>query len=704
MAEVNEKTSQRLGLFGSKRVVPQNDESALRQLLEALGIVDYELEDNDMLSPEEQLTGILRPRGIMMRDIQLRGDWWKECIGPLLGYTKDGRLIALMPTKTGLGYQYREQDGTIRKVGHREMEKELKPKAITFTKALPLTPLRVKDLLRFTWSVISGPNALLMVVCALVVVLLGMFTPMANKLIFDTVIPTGDASGLLPITGLLIGATISTLLLTLTRNLYIIRIRNIAEMHVQNAIMARTFLLSPTFFSKNPSGELSEKLNNVSTLATLLNEAMVGALLNAVLSVIYLIQVNIYGGKLFWPAVAVVVLQYGALLLNYRRAVYVQNNYTERAAKLSGLEYNLFAGIQKLKLTGSETRAFARWLDHYSETARFLYNPAFKSRLYPALTAFLGIGGTMFIFWSTLSNGVSTSDYIAFSSAFGMMTAAITQLQLVIPNLSQIKPLLESVKPILEEVPEMEDKAPQVEDLFGGIEVSGLSFRYQEDGPMILDDLSLKIEPGEYVGIVGKSGCGKSTLMRLLLGFEQPLTGGIYYDNYDLSKVDKTSLRRKIGCCLQSGSLFTGDLFHNITITAPWATQKDAWEALRMANLDEDVRKMPMGLFTLVSEGGGGLSGGQKQRILIARALISKPDILFFDEATSALDNISQKAVSDNLDELMCTRVVIAHRLSTIRHCDRIIVLDKGKIAEEGTFEELMENKGLFYEMSLRQL
>ena len=704
MAEVNEKTSQRLGLFGSKRVVPQNDESALRQLLEALGIVDYELEDNDMLSPEEQLTGILRPRGIMMRDIQLRGDWWKECIGPLLGYTKDGRLIALMPTKIGLGYQYREQDGTIRKVGHREMEKELKPKAITFTKALPLTPLRVKDLLRFTWSVISGPNALLMVVCALVVVLLGMFTPMANKLIFDTVIPTGDASGLLPITGLLIGATISTLLLTLTRNLYIIRIRNIAEMHVQNAIMARTFLLSPTFFSKNPSGELSEKLNNVSTLATLLNEAMVGALLNAVLSVIYLIQVNIYGGKLFWPAVAVIVLQYGALLLNYRRAVYVRSNYTERAAKLSGLEYNLFAGIQKLKLTGSETRAFARWLDHYSETARFIYNPALKSRLYPALTAFLGIGGTMFIFWSTLSNGVSTSDYIAFSSAFGMMTAAITQLQLVIPNLSQIKPLLESVKPILEEVPEMEDKAPQVEDLFGGIEVSGLSFRYQEDGPMILDDLSLKIEPGEYVGIVGKSGCGKSTLIRLLLGFEQPLSGGIYYDNYDLAKVDKASLRRKIGCCLQSGSLFTGDLFHNITVTAPWATHEDAWEALRMASLEDDVRKMPMGLFTLVSEGGGGLSGGQKQRILIARALISKPDILFFDEATSALDNIAQKAVSDNLDELMCTRVVIAHRLSTIRHCDRIIVLDKGKIAEEGTFEELMENKGLFYEMSLRQL
>ena len=704
LAEVNEKTSKRLGLLDKKRAVPQDDESALRQVLEALGISDYELEDDEMLTPEEQLTGILRPRGIMMRDIRLTGEWWRECVGPLLGYAKDGRLVALTPTKTGLGYQFREQDGSISQVGRNEMANKLKPQAVTFTKALPLKPLRMKDLIRFTWSVVSGPNSLLLVACALVVVLLGMFTPMANKLIFDTVIPTGDAADLMPITGLLVGATIGTLLLTLTRNLYIIRIQHIVELHVQNAIMARTFLLSPTFFSKNPSGELTAKIQNVSTLCSLINENIVGALLSAILSVIYLVQVYIYGGKLLWPALAIIIAQAVVLVLNYRHTVDLRQKYTERKTRLSGLEYNLFAGIQKLKLTGSEDRAFARWLDHYGEAARFLYNPNFKVRLYPALSALLSLGGLMLIFWSTLSNGVTTSDYIAFSSAFGMITASFVQLNEVMPNLAQIKPLLESVKPILEAVPEMEDKAPQVEDLFGGIEVSGVSFRYQDDGPLILDDLSLKIEPGEYVGIVGKSGCGKSTLMRLMLGFEKPLTGGIYYDHYDLAKVDKASLRRKIGCCLQSGSLFTGDLFHNITITAPWSTHDDAWEALRMACLEEDVRRMPMGLHTMVSEGGGGFSGGQKQRILIARALISKPDIIFFDEATSALDNISQKAVSDNLDELMCTRVVIAHRLSTIRHCDRIIVLDKGRIAEQGTFEELMENKGLFYEMAQRQL
>ena len=704
LSEALDRSAQRLGFQRKKRVVPQDDQSALRQILDALEVKDYELDEDDMITPEELLTGILRPRGIMMRRIRLTGTWWRECVGPLLGYTKDGHLAALTPTSTGLGYKYKDQKGFIRTLGRQEMEDHLKPTAIIFTKALPLRALKTKDLVNFAWSLVSGPNALLLIAAALIVVLLGMFTPMANKLIFDTVIPTGDAVDLLPITGLLVGATIGTMLFTLTRNLYITRVQHIVDLHTHNAIMARTFLLSPTFFSKHASGELTAKISNLSTLCNMINETIIGAGLSAVLSLIYFMQLWVYGRSLLLPAFIILACQTIVLWLNYKRTVRIQCTYTQKAAQLSGLEYNMLAGIQKIKLTGSENRAFTRWLDYYTDQARPLYNPAFIGRLYKALTALLGIGGTAIIFWSTLSNNVSPSDYIAFSSAFGMMTAAMAQMNQIMPSVARIKPLLESVKPILEAVPEMEQKAPQVEDLLGSIEVSGLSFRYQEDSPLVLDDLSLKIESGEYVGIVGKSGSGKTTLMRLLLGFEQPLNGGIYYDNYDLSKVDKTSLRRKIGCCLQSGSLFTGDLFQNITITAPWATHKEVWDALRMACLDEDVRRMPMGLHTIVSEGGGEFSGGQKQRILIARALISKPQIIFFDEATSALDNISQKQVSENLDTLHCTRVVIAQRLSTIRHCDRIIVLNKGKIAEQGTYEELMEKKGLFYEMSLRQL
>jgi len=704
LSEALDRGAQRLGFRRKKRVVPQDDQSALRQILDALEVKDYELDEDDMITPEELLTGILRPRGILMRRIRLTGTWWRECVGPLLGYTKDGHLAALIPTHTGLGYKYKDQDGFIRTLGRQEMEDHLKPTAIIFTKALPLRALKIKDLINFAWNLVSGPNALLLAAAALIVVLLGMFTPMANKLIFDTVIPTGDAVDLLPITGLLVGATVGTMLFTLTRNLYITRVQHIVDLHTHNAIMARTFLLSPTFFSKHASGELTAKISNLSVLCNMINETIIGAGLSAVLSLIYFMQLWVYGRSLLLPAFIILACQTVVLWLNYKRTVRIQCTYTQKATQLSGLEYNMFAGIQKIKLTGSENRAFTRWLDYYTDQARPLYNPAFIGRLYKALTALLGIGGTAIIFWSTLSNNVSPSDFIAFSSAFGMMTAAMAQMNQIMPSVARIKPLLESVRPILEAVPEMEQKAPQVEDLLGNIEVSGLSFRYQEDSPLVLDDLSLKIESGEYVGIVGKSGSGKTTLMRLLLGFEQPLNGGIYYDNYDLSKVDKTSLRRKIGCCLQSGSLFTGDLFQNITITAPWATHKDVWDALRMACLDEDVRRMPMGLHTIVSEGGGEFSGGQKQRILIARALISKPQIIFFDEATSALDNISQKQVSENLDTLHCTRVVIAQRLSTIRHCDRIIVLNKGKIAEQGTYEELMEKQGLFYEMSLRQL
>jgi len=230
-----------------------------------------------------------------------------------------------------------------------------------------------------------------------------------------------------------------------------------------------------------------------------------------------------------------------------------------------------------------------------------------------------------------------------------------------------------------------------------------VTFRYREDMPPVLDNLSLKIRPGQYVAIVGKTGCGKSTLMRILLGFETPQKGGVFYDGRDLSRLDQKSLRRKIGAVMQNGKLFTGNIFSNITISAPWLTMDEAWEAAELAGMAEDIRNMPMGMHTLISEGQGGISGGQRQRLLIARAIAPKPKILMFDEATSALDNVTQKQVSDSLDKMKCTRIVIAHRLSTIRHCDRIIVLDQGHIIEDGTYEELIKKNGYFAELVERQ-
>ena len=270
-------------------------------------------------------------------------------------------------------------------------------------------------------------------------------------------------------------------------------------------------------------------------------------------------------------------------------------------------------------------------------------------------------------------------------------------------TVANIKPVYEMIKPILDALPEVSEGKRVIERLSGGIELNNVSFRYNDDMPPVVDNLSLKIHPGQYVALVGATGCGKSTLMRLMLGFETPQKGAIYYDGKDLSTIDLKSLRRRIGVVMQNGKLFSGDVFSNITISAPWLTLNDAWEAAELAGIADDIRRMPMGMNTIISEGSGGVSGGQRQRLLIARAIAPKPKILMFDEATSALDNLTQKRVSESLDKLKCTRIVIAHRLSTIRRCDRILYLEGGKISEDGNYDELIAKNGKFAELVARQ-
>ena len=298
---------------------------------------------------------------------------------------------------------------------------------------------------------------------------------------------------------------------------------------------------------------------------------------------------------------------------------------------------------------------------------------------------------------------VSVSEYYAFNTAYGMVSSAFMSLSSIALTFAKFKPILERVKPLLDTTPEISEGKQVLTRLSGNIELNNVSFRYNESMPNVIDNLSLKIKAGQYVAIVGKTGCGKSTLMRLLLGFEKADRGAIYYDNKDINSLDLKSLRRKIGSVMQNGKLFQGDIYSNITISAPWLSVDEAFEAADIAGIGEDIRRMPMGMFTMISEGSGGISGGQRQRLMIARAIAPKPKILMFDEATSDLDNITQKKVCEALDAMKCTRIVIAHRLSTIKQCDRIIVLDGGHIVEDGTYDELISKKGFFYELVERQ-
>ena len=292
---------------------------------------------------------------------------------------------------------------------------------------------------------------------------------------------------------------------------------------------------------------------------------------------------------------------------------------------------------------------------------------------------------------------------MSFNVAYGMMLAAVASMANMASEIAQIGPIIELVEPVLSTEPEVADDKPVVSKLSGTIEVSGLTFRYKEGSPYILHNLSFHIKSGEYVAIVGKSGCGKSTLVRLLLGFEQANRGSIFYGPYDVGKVDLRSLRRSIGTVTQDGRLLSGSIASNITISMPLATLDDAWKAAEIAGVADEIRKMPMEMQTIISEGTGGISGGQRQRIMIARAVCGNRKILILDEATSALDNVTQRQVAESLSNLGCTRIVIAHRLSTVKKCDRILVLDGGRIAEEGTYDELIARDGLFAELVSRQ-
>ena len=425
--------------------------------------------------------------------------------------------------------------------------------------------------------------------------------------------------------------------------------------------------------------------------------------LSSLMSLLYITEIFHYAPALVLPALLIILLTVGIGVVAALMQIRISRQAMELDAKNDGLSFALINGVQKIKLAGAEKRAFARWADSYAEVAELSYDPPLFLKVSSVITTAVSLLGTIVMYYLAVKSGVSPSEYLAFNAAFGMVSGAFSALSGVALTVAQIRPILAMAEPILKTEPESAEGKTMVTRLGGGIELSNVCFRYREDMPWVVDGMNLKIRPGEYVAIVGRTGCGKSTLMRLLLGFEKPEKGAIYYDGRDMSKLDLRSLRRRIGTVMQTGSLFQGDIYSNIVISAPQLGLDEAWEAAELAGIAEDIRAMPMGMQTLISEGQGGISGGQKQRLMIARAVAPKPKILMFDEATSALDNKTQKQVSDALDGLKCTRIVIAHRLSTIRHCDRILVLDKGRIAEDGTYEELIAKNGLFAELVAKQ-
>lgn len=651
----------------------------------------------------EQLEYQLRPHGIMCRDVTLREEWYRDGMGIMLGSTVSGDIIVLSP-KGVSGYRYYDRRTGKHISVNKKNVKDIDPDAICFYRPFPLKSLGIREVLKYLVRIPSLSDVVVIVAITLFVTLLGMLTPKVTNLLFSNIVTSGEQILLIASMILLVGVTISSSLFDMIKNILTQRVQTKLDISLESATMMRILSLPSSFFKQYSAGDLGGRINSLGTLSPLICELAFSIGLSSLFSLIYIGQIFQYAAPLAMPAIIIIAAIAGFSLASAFMQMKISSQTMQLKVKEQGLVYSMVSGVSKIKLAGAEKRIFAKWAESYTKSARLLYSPPAFIKYNTVLTTAISLIGSIVIYAAAVRNNISTADYMAFNASYVMVSGAFTMLSTVALTAANIRPILELAKPILESVPETSDNKKPVPRLSGGIELNHVSFRYTVNMPPVIDDLSLKIRPGQYVAIVGSTGCGKSTLMRLMLGFESPQKGAVYYDGQDLASLDLKSVRKNIGIVMQSGKLFQGDIFSNIVISSPYQlTLDDAWEAARIAGMDEDISNMPMGMHTLITEGSGGISGGQRQRIMIARAVASKPRILMFDEATSALDNITQKKVSNALDSLKCTRIVIAHRLSTIRQCNRIIVLDKGKIVEDGTYEELIEKDGFFKELVARQ-
>ena len=687
------------GSLDDDRIVTKE---ALDEILKYYRIKPSEIPE-DLKDAEEQMEFCLRPHGIMRREVRLEEGWYRNAFGPMLAYYGEERIpVALLP-KAFTGYCFRDPVSGERRSLNRATAAVFSGEAICFYRPLPLKKLGIPDLLLYLKGCLNMGDAVALIGLTLLVTLVGMLMPRITRALTGVVLESGSLSMLTGAAVFTVCTLISMQLISSCRELMMNRIQTKTSLAVEASVMMRVINLPANFFRRFSSGELSNRFGSVTQLCSLLLGSVLSLGLSSLTSLLYITEIFRYAPALLAPALLIIAATVALGVLSALKQQRITRQAMELGAKNDGMSFAVINGIQKIKLAGAEKRVFARWAQSYSAAAELSYNPPLFLKISGVIGTAISLGGTILLYYLAVESGVSPSEYLAFNAAFGVVLGAFSSLTGVALTVSQIRPILEMAEPILKSEPESAETKSMVTRLSGNVELSKVSFRYNENMPYVVDGLSLKIKAGEYVAIVGKTGCGKSTLLRLLLGFEKPERGAVYYDGRDLSSLDLRSLRRRIGTVMQDGSLFQGDIYSNIVISAPSLSVEDAWAAAELAALADDIRAMPMGMQTLVSEGQGGISGGQKQRLMIARAVAPKPSILMFDEATSALDNRTQKQVSDALDALKCTRIVIAHRLSTIRHCDRILVLDKGRIAEDGSYEELIEKNGIFAALVAKQ-
>ena len=679
---------------------------------ESLGVkivAPVELRGQEALA--DPVTRIAAASGLRYRRVVLKGKWWVDSPGPLLAFREsDRRPLAVLPSsrKGSANRLYDPVEGrSVPLTG--DVAMTLDGFAFTFYRPLPNRELSLWELLVFAFHDTRREliSVVAMGVCG---GMLGIVVPIATGVIFDSIIPNAQRNQLTQIAIILVVLAIAAALFTVTRNFAMLRLEGKMGASLQAAIWDRVLRLPVPFFRRYTAGDLADRSLGIDNILRVLTGSVIFSVLSGVFSVFSFLLLFYYSWQLALVATVVVFVSCAASVVSMYIQLRYQREMFHARGHISGMVLGFIDNIARLRVSGAEPRAFAAWAREFSRQKKLSVRArTVSSALAVFDSAFSVIGLAIIFACSTRLMGqpllptLTTGALLAFLASFVQFEMATLRLSSAVESALSIVPIQERANPILETLPEVSDASKHPGELQGSIEVSHVSFRYRADGPLVLRDVSLAVRPGEFVAIVGPSGSGKSSLFRLLLGFEKPESGAIYYDGQDLSGLDVQAVRQQMGVVIQNARLASGSIFENIVGSAPLKIE-DACEAARGAGLAEDIDQMPMGIHTIVSEGGGNLSGGQRQRLLIARAIVRKPRIFLFDEATSALDNRTQAVVSRTLEGLQSTRIVIAHRLSTIVNANRIFVMDKGVLVQSGSYRELADQSGLFRVLVKRQL
>ncbi len=685
-----------------------NEICKITDILPTLG--NYQLFEKLDYQNRQDVERALSIQGFTSREVVLEEKWYKKNRWLIISKLKENNETILLDHRKNSYYYYDFKSNIWHKLTS-EIANNIDNQALMIYRPLPSEPID-SGLSLFKRGIFFAHQDLRQILfTGLLISLVHLVTPVIIGRLLAGALPSYDIAAIHAYLLALLATTISVLVFQLSNSIAILRLESKFSLDIHAAIWIRLLKLPLDFFSKFSVGDLANRANIMDDVRGIWSAATTSAIISGLSMITTFGLLFYYSWQLALISIAFLVIIGIGVFFFIRSILPILRNIYDYRGKLGGIVFQLLNGIHKLRIAAKENTVLSLWSNVYdrlviSNRKFMLYNATLQS-IIQIMPLLINVAIFSFIYYGLYKKGYNTNfslgDFISFNAALGQLMSAFLSISSILITVLATVPMINRIMPILKEAPEKEENRVVIRNFKGAIELSNIIFGYRKDTLPVLNNLSLKIKPGEYVAIVGKSGSGKSTIARLVMGFEHPESGVILIDDINTKELNFASLRSNIGVVLQNSSIIPGSILDNITVNDSDVTQDDVWLALEQAGMKKDVEKMPMTIHTIVTEGGSGLSGGQLQRLTIARALASKPSMLLFDEATSAMDNITQSIIQKTLEKMHITRIIIAHRLSTIRNVDRIYVLDEGKIIETGNYEELVAKKGYFQQLVERQ-